>query len=230
MKLLAYPVAFRVHPQAIEWLKWAALVCMVIDHVNHYALEHSMRWMYQVGRLAFPLFAFVLGHNLAQRGGALAFERALPKLLIAGVFAQPFFHAMRPDDAINIMFTLALGAWLAYPQAFQARIKAVWFRRLMPWLVLAVALLFVRFDEYQGIGIFLVFTSALWSRYPTAGFAVLWGCALLWLTYLNGSKYSLLVIFVVFVARFPLPALPRLRWWFYAIYPLHLALLWVFAP
>jgi hypothetical protein len=54
------------HPAsgALEVLKLVALVEMVVDHANKYALEHACPIMEHIGRVAFPLFAFVIAANL----------------------------------------------------------------------------------------------------------------------------------------------------------------------
>ena len=55
---------------AVEILKWTAAALMVGDHINKYLLHGSEPLLFDAGRLAMPLFAIVLGYNLArpQRG------------------------------------------------------------------------------------------------------------------------------------------------------------------
>ena len=56
---------------SLEALKWLALLLMTLDHVNKHLLHASVPELFAAGRLALPLFGFVLGYNLA-RPGALA--------------------------------------------------------------------------------------------------------------------------------------------------------------
>ncbi|MBK7549911.1 MAG: hypothetical protein IPI20_19875 [Rhodoferax sp.] len=52
----------------LEALKWLALVLMTGDHVNKYVLADSLPGLFELGRLAMPLFMFVLAYNLARPG------------------------------------------------------------------------------------------------------------------------------------------------------------------
>lgn len=47
-------------------LKVLALVCMVIDHVGYF-LFPELIWMRRVGRIAFPVFLFLVGYNHSYR-------------------------------------------------------------------------------------------------------------------------------------------------------------------
>jgi uncharacterized membrane protein len=64
----------EVTDASLEWMKWLAVVGMVLDHVNWFFFASSFdnpqasphAWMNDVGRVVFPLFAFVFGINLAR--------------------------------------------------------------------------------------------------------------------------------------------------------------------
>ena len=43
-------------------LKCIALLCMVLDHVGYLLFPHAL-WLRVVGRVAFPLYAFLLGEG-----------------------------------------------------------------------------------------------------------------------------------------------------------------------
>ena len=71
---------------ALEALKWLALLLMTLDHVNKHLLHASVPELFAAGRLALPLFGFVLGYNLA-RPGALAsggYSRTARRLAVFG--------------------------------------------------------------------------------------------------------------------------------------------------
>ena len=61
--------ALALSPQAISAIKWLALLLMLVDHTNKYVLAESHPWMYAMGRSCAPLFAVVLGYNLASQIG-----------------------------------------------------------------------------------------------------------------------------------------------------------------
>lgn len=44
----------------IELVKWVALLLMVGDHTNAYLAKYSIPYLYELGRIAFPLFALIL--------------------------------------------------------------------------------------------------------------------------------------------------------------------------
>lgn len=80
----------------LEAVKWLALLCMLLDHVNKYLLAGAEPALFALGRLALPLFGFVLAYNLA-RPGALArgaYRRLLPRLAAFGALASPSFIAL----------------------------------------------------------------------------------------------------------------------------------------
>ena len=105
----------------LEALKWRALLLMTLDHVNKHLLHASVPELFAAGRLALPLFGFVLGYNLA-RPGALAsgaYLRTARRLALFGSIATVPFIALGGLGwgwwSFNIMATLlvaTLCAWL----------------------------------------------------------------------------------------------------------------------
>ena len=96
----------------IEGLKWLALLLMTGDHVNKYLFNETLPGLFEAGRLAMPIFVFVLAYNLArpgllERGG---FKRAIIKLAVCGVISTvPFIALGSLYDGwypLNIFFTL----------------------------------------------------------------------------------------------------------------------------
>jgi hypothetical protein len=101
---------------SIEALKWLALVLMTIDHINHFLFNMQLPAMSELGRIAMPLFGFVLAYNLArpdalQKGIQV---RSMRRLFIFGLLAAPFFIALKGWLPLNIMFTLLLATYLIY--------------------------------------------------------------------------------------------------------------------
>ena len=52
----------------IEGLKWVGLLLMTGDHVNKYLFAERLPGLSELGRLAMPIFGFVLAYNLARPG------------------------------------------------------------------------------------------------------------------------------------------------------------------
>src|SRR5688572_12318717 len=86
---------------------------MVLDHVNKWLYGGALVGASQVARLAFPIFAFVLAHNLA-RPGALesgVHRRVMQRLAVFGLLATPPFIALVGNYwPLNILFTLLAGS------------------------------------------------------------------------------------------------------------------------
>ena len=96
----------------LETLKWLALLLMVVDHTNKYLLHEASYTLFNCGRVAMPLFVFVLAYNLArpdsiERGTHI---RTMKRLAIFGILATPPFIALGGLLAgwwpLNILFAL----------------------------------------------------------------------------------------------------------------------------
>jgi TraX protein len=209
----------------LELLKWLAVVLMTIDHVNKYLFAASQPWMFNLGRLAMPIFTSVLAYNLA-RPGAFdngAYKRTLGRLLLFGIITTPTYIAIGSTVEntfwpLNIMFL------------FAAILVCVWFIQIGGAAAKSIMVLsFVAFGllaEYFWFGI--GFGIAIWyySKRPswTAAIYAVLCCATL--NILSNVYWSLLALPLLFLAHRVDFRVPRLRLWFYAYYPLHLAVIW----
>lgn len=210
-------------------LKHLAILLMLLDHANR-VLWGFQPWAYTLGRIAFPLFAFLIAYNVAVRG--VNPRRYVVPLLLFGVISQgPAMLALGRDPfPLNIFFTLLLGVTFVPLRR--------WYATILPdgraaavasWVVTALAFLLLSLPlEYGPAGVFLIPVMVLFVRRPSiaAGVGVL---ALLLL--INGLTWPALAAWLVmplvaWVRTLRLPALPRLKWMFYGFYPVHLLGLW----
>lgn len=210
---------------ALEVLKWIALLLMTGDHVNKYLFNGTKVLLFNAGRVAMPLFVFVLAYNLA-RPGALergAYTRTMKRLALFGVLATPAFIALGGLMVgwwpLNILFALlALTSVLCLVE-----------RRTVNGYVAAAV-------------VFLVAGSSVEFWWPTLAFglAVWWYCkqpswmalalalvALAALWFVSGNLWALAALPVILVATRVDLHVPRLRWVFYAYYPVHLVAIWL---
>jgi hypothetical protein len=212
----------------LEALKWIAVASMFVDHFG----RHLLGWpqesiVFGAGRLAFPLFALVLAFNLARPGDRAArTRRTAVRLAIACLVSQPAAVWARGEPAlVNVFGTLGLGAALCWVLATKGHLA--W--RIPLCLVLTGAAGHAEFDV---MGVCLVPALYLWRAEDRREAGVFALVLFLAVTHLNGvfggvQGYlgTLLVLpLALAVARLPL-RVPRMRWFFYAIYPLHLALI-----
>jgi hypothetical protein len=71
----------------IEAMKWLALLSMTGDHVNKCLFNGTLPFLFEIGRLAMPLFIFVLAYKLARPGiyENGAYLRIMTRLTIFGL-------------------------------------------------------------------------------------------------------------------------------------------------
>ncbi len=218
------PCSLTLSTGALEALKWLALLAMAADHVNSFWLQGRVGALQATGRLAFPLFAFVLGYNLARHEPPVV-PRLIGRLLLAGLVAQPFFMWLtRSTWHLNVLFTFALAAVLL----------AGWSRAAsrpgqVAWGVAGLAGGF--FVEFGWYGVALVVAAQQACRRQTRGALLALGAALLaltlWLVSASGpvAWAGMAAWPAVLLVRQWAPAWRRRPGVFYVFYPLHLALL-----
>lgn len=212
----------------LEALKWIALASMFLDHFGRHLLGYGQdTWVFALGRVAFPLFAFVLAVNLAREGDRAARSARTARRLgvWCAVAVLPSIWARGEPMTINVLGTLALGAALCW--TLTSRVSAA--VRLAVCLAAAVLSGYV---EFGLAGVFLIPAVYLWSvqRQPElAGLAALLVFLTGWLNASLGGTAAmlgtLLSLPIVWMARSLPVAVPRLRLAFYLVYPAHLALI-----
>lgn len=194
----------------MEWLKWVALLLMFGDHANKALWAGQLPYLGEAARVCFPVFAFVLAFNLSRPG--VLVNPAIRRMVLIGVLAQPW-HALVMGYflPLNVMFTLALGAFVASARRYSVALPA--------WAVLGF------FVDYQWFGVGVVVAAAMWLKAGVAsapGGAVMLA-SLVGLFAINGNLWSLAAVPLVLLAISTGRSMPRWKHLFYAFYPLHLA-------
>ena len=211
----------------LEALKWLALALMTLDHVNKYLLHDAVPAMFAAGRLALPLFGFVLAYNLA-RPQALArgvYSRVLKRLAIFGVIASVPFIALGglawdwwPLNIMAMLFVAAGVMYLVEKGSKGSFALAVLFFILGGGLV-----------EFWWPGVALCLAAWCYCKRPSWSALGVWIAALAALFVINRSLWALTVLPLVFVAAHIKLNIPRLGRVFYVYYPAHLVVLLVLA-
>jgi len=210
----------------LEALKWLALTLMTLDHVNKYLLHEAVPALFAAGRLAMPLFGFVLAYNLAR-----------PETLAAGVYSR-VLQRLAIYGAIATVPCIALGgiAWGWWPLNIMAMLfVAVGVMYLVEKggkanFALAVMLFVLGggIVEFWWPGVALCLAAWRYCKRPSWSALIVWICALASLFIINSNMWALALLPLVFVAapRINLN-MPRLSRVFYAYYPAHLIVLWI---
>jgi len=209
---------------SLEALTWLALLLMPLDHVTKHLLHASVPELFAAGRLALPLFGFVLGYNLARPGALVSggYSRTARRLAIFGTIATIPFIALGGLGwgwwPFNIMATLlvaTLCAWLIEVGG--------------PARLVAAAAVFIvggALVEFWWPGLAVCLMAWAHCRRPSWLRLVLWIGALASLYVINRNLWALVALPLIFPAGHVKLNVPRGRLGFYVYYPTHLAVLW----
>ncbi|AEG91730.1 candidate membrane protein [Ramlibacter tataouinensis TTB310] len=201
---------------------------MFVDHFGRHLLGHSQEgWVFAFGRIAFPLFALVLGLNLARAGDRRArAERSTRRLSVwCAISVLPSVLARGEPALVNVLGTLALGAALCW--VLESTASTAW--RLVACLAIAA---FSYPVEFGLAGVFLVPAAYLCATRRQPDAALLAAVLVLLVAWQNasfggwpawwGTLAGLAIAWGV--RRLPL-SLPRWQPLFYVTYPAHLLLI-----
>lgn len=213
-------------------LKILAMIAMALDHIGVYLFPQVL-WLRIVGRLAFPIYAFMIAEGCRHTRNGIRYLGSLA--IMAAVCQIVYFVAMGSlYQCIMVTFSLSVGLILLIQNARKKQ-------NFLSWLWVALATAAVLFlcqglpqllpgtdyaIDYDFIGVMtpvLVYLCA--GKLPQL--LVLSGC-LAAMCYGNweGQMFALLTV--------PLIALYNgtrgkwnLKWFFYLFYPVHLALIYL---
>lgn len=226
----------KVNDGTIEAIKWLAVLLMTIDHINTFLIlpltGKPYEALFNMGRVAFPLFALVIAYNLA-RPRTNANERrailnALLRLTLFGAIATlPYYFATSGRIIpLNIMYTLALGAALIYNLRVAADKESRLARYTLYFLTNLLFIALAAFGEFSFYGVALIVMAWLFFRYSSAIALMLTLTLILSLQTVNGTYWALAAIPVFALGYFVEVKIPRInKYAFYAYYPLHLGLI-----
>jgi hypothetical protein len=209
----------------LEAVKWLALLLMVADHINKYLLHDASHILYNGGRIAMPLFVFVLAYNLARpdaykRG---AHRRTIKRLALFGILATPPFIALGGLLAgwwpLNILFALLSMTAIIYFLE----------RQTMSGTIIAGLLFIIAGSSVEFWWPVLAFGIAIWWYCKTPHIAplIIALVALLLLRLINGNYWAFAALPVLIASSAVNIPVPRYQWLFYYYYPLHLTLIWL---
>ena len=229
-EITAVPVRATVLPPirlsdgTVDGLKWLGLALMTLDHINKHLLHERVTALFDLGRMALPLFGLVLAYNLA-RPGTLergVYIRVLGRLSVVAAIAEiPF---------------IGLGglAWGWYPfnilVMLLVAVSMMWLIEVGGgWRITLAVLVFIlggAMVEFWWPGVALCVAAWAYCRRPNAGTLAIWIAATAGLYMINRNFWALAAFPLIFYAPHARWQVPRVRWAFYVYYPAHLAVLW----
>lgn len=201
-------------------LKIIAVVTMTVDHAGKVFFPEYM-WMTMIGRLAFPLFCFLLTEGFIHTGNV---RKYLARLFVFALISEiPFDWALHGRifywDAQNVFFTLFLGLAMLYLiQRYSTR-QAVQIGVFLAAVVLAV---FFRTD-YSGLGICFIFIFYQFYYRKWLKFGLFTAVSLI--VYLQAPQdYTSILAVLPMIFYNGKRGIPC-KYFFYIFYPAHLAVL-----
>ena len=223
----------RISNNSLTAMKLIGIVAMLIDHFNAFVNPDYNQILFEVGRIAFPLFALVLGYNLA-RIPSDKIPKIMLRLLMFGILATPMYiilsGGLQHWWPLNILFTLCVATTIVYLLSLPtdnrwsvlAPLAAILLFAviggLVDYLWLGPALVIVVWRLFSGI-------SAVESTILQVLLLGLFGL----LCVMNDSLATLLVLPIIYLAIVTCQniRLPRMKWFFYWFYPGHLVALFL---
>ena len=206
-------------------LKVIAIVSMTIDHLALYILGgddpatapviyHLMR---MVGRLAFPIFAFLLVEGYIHTRD---FRRYMMNLLVAAVISDIPWMLLGGYDSHNVMFTLLLGLMAV------SFIDRFWRNRIVTLTVIILIGVLAEWlqTDYSWRGIFLICVLFMFRDKPLLAF--MFGLPFLMVYGLAGSAAGLMMP-MLYSGQRGFATGRVSKYFFYAFYPLHLMAIWL---
>lgn len=206
-------------------LKVIAIVSMTIDHLGLYMLGgddpasasvtyHLMR---MVGRLAFPIFAFLLVEGYVHTRDI---RRYMMNLLVAAIISDIPWMLLGGYDSHNVMFTLLLGLMAV------SFIDRFWRNKLLTLTTIGLMGVLSEWlqTDYSWRGIFLICILFMFRDKPLLAF--MFGLPFLMVYGLAGTAAGLMMPLLYSGQRgFATDWVSK--YFFYAFYPLHLMIIWL---
>ncbi len=200
-------------------LKWIAMISMLIDHTGAVLFPQYIQ-MRMIGRLAFPIYCFLLVEGAVHTSDIRKYEIRL--LLFALASELPFdlaFYTRVDFRHQNVFFTLFLG--LVVVEQYQKRRQ-----KLSSFLIFIAAMVLseVMHTDYSAAGIVFIVLFYLLYQYKTGKQAVFAAA--------NFLMYGTSVQAYAGLAALPMLLYngkrgPSMKYFFYVFYPLHLLILWL---
>jgi hypothetical protein len=215
-------------------LKLIAILTMTIDHLGYIftpSYEMPLRF---IGRISFPIFAFLLAYNLTQKD---LFKKYITRLTSFAVSTSliliPFKYQIGNVLPLNIFWTLLLGVITIYIiEITNKKFKQNNAKYIIIGYILCFSALLSSITDYEFFG--FLYILSLYSWYKTKHTA--FGISTLIISFVMNLHLSVWASIISCLTSFifllpltkPAKTIRFLKpWWlFYAYYPVHLAILY----
>ena len=219
------------------WLKIIAIVTMAIDHIGA-VLFPEYEIFRVIGRIAFPIFAFLIVEGMVR---TKSLEKYLIRMLVfAAISELPFDLAFSEKSMYfeqqNVMWTFSLVILAVY---LYQKLPPERKNPLTFWLIGLVFACVASFlnTDYGGWGVIWVLVFYAYRTQPVRKYGIatflLVGYGVFYMMMIGAFFWE---EYVECCAALSFPLLlmfngkkgPALKYFFYAFYPVHLLLLWLY--
>lgn len=208
-------------------LKIIAVISMFIDH-SGYVIFNRFSFMNYIGRLAFPIFAFLITEGYIHTSNL---KKYFSRLLIFAVISQIPYTLLFPSTfTLNTLFTLALGlfALTVYNKIGNKFLGTLFV------ILSAVLSHFLHFD-YGWFGIIIIFIFYVFKNkkiYMNIGFILCVLAHYFYYFFTNSALEYLIIIPCCLIALIPINLYngnkgKDIKYFLYLFYPLHLIVLYI---
>ena len=199
-------------------LKWIAIITMVIDHMGA-ILFPQYQILRIIGRLAFPLFAFLLVEGYVHTSNL---KKYLGRLLLFALIAEiPFDIAMYSQAFYwghqNVFWTLFLGLLVLY---LIDRLPEKWMGLIAGIAIMVVAHLIT--TDYGAGGIIVIFALYYFRAKPLIKYIVM---AAVFILVFGGIQILGLIVIIPMLLYNGQRGKYSMKYFFYLFYPCHLIVL-----
>lgn len=229
-----------------EFLKIMALVFMLFDHMWATIIPGN-QWMTNVGRLAFPIFAFLIVEGFIHTSD---FKKYVKRLLIFGLISEIPFNLMYSGSVFfpfhqNVMFTLLLGL-LTINEIEKIKTNKDWkfvtksVLKILGLLLISV----VGFVDYGLTGVLTIIAFYIFRNFKFAWLGQLVSFILLYIVFFKGQSVivnlcgmeyflplqglSILALIPIWMYNGKRESKNKiLQYSFYAFYPIHMLALYL---
>jgi hypothetical protein len=212
----------------IEFIKWIAIIAMAVDHIG-LLLYPDLTVLRMVGRIALPLFGYLLIHNY------LFFtsdkKKYILRLWVFAVISQPlFYYIVSPSLNIFVMLALALSSIYLIESTKEAGSNRA-IESIIGFVIVSLAVVFSLFINYGVFGFALLMFMYLSFTKSEYAFFVFLSIALM-----NFSLTHVPYVFcgflfypiIYFSGQLDLNTKRMKPLFFYAFYPTHLLIISLF--
>lgn len=227
-------------------LKVFAMACMVCSHMSGTILW-GMHWLDTIGRLAFPIFAFLLAEGFRHTKNV---KKYLLRLFLFALVTELPFNLMSEGGLFypfhqNVLFTLCIALlMMAWIEKAKDTSRLRFILRAVLAVIVGYLLGFITFVDYFGYGVLMALTFYLFHEYKYG-----WVAELAVMVYVNWELIGGLVFPTMIFGReidipqqgfavlalIPIwlyngkqgPTSKKIQYACYAFYPAHMLVLWL---